>query len=517
MKNLFLSEDGVLFKIIRAISIIICALLLVGVFVYMKNPFWDGGPNSGIAYSSTLLLLAGYSAYLVLVFFMAKKLPEKVLRILGIVFFVCFFAALISIVVTIQVCPDVDLNHSYDQALSMLKKKTHVFTYGEYFSVCTNNIPHGMFVYWMFFIGKKLGVSNFRLLGGCCNVVGIMIAVYCLTGIVRRCFSKRAAFFVLCVLAVNPVLYAYCPYYYTDTLSLPFLAGGAYLLVIGLTDMDKKIKSSICLLFGGLTIGLATTMRVTSAFFLIAILVYGLFSVKFKKPFKDRFKACFEKVLTFLLCVAIGFILSRLVYYTFYNAQIDFETRDSARTATHYLMMGAKGNGSYDDGDVAFTSSFDTHEEKVENNMRVYRERIKNNGFSGNLKLIKEKETLVWGPGTHGYLQYIRYVTEESALHQFIMGENSKVFLNYCFAYNMGFFILMIISLLLRGKDAKASGIVNILAIYFCGAVLFYVFWESHPRHSMVFTIMCTILFGQICNIGKNIGKKGKKNGGNPA
>ena len=507
MKKLFLSEDGILFKIIRVISLIICILLIVGIFEYLKDPLWEGGNTSGITFLSILPMLAGYIAYLVLVFFLSKKLPEKVIGILSIVFFTGLFAALMSLAVIMQACPDVDLVHSYDQAVAMVEQNTHVFLNRDYYCFYTNNIPYGMFVYWMFFIGSKLGITNFRLLGGCCNVVGIMIAVYCLTGIARKCFSKRAAFFVLCILIANPMLYAYCPFYYTDTLSLPFLAGGAYLIVTGITDMENKIKSGICLLLGGLTIGLATSIRVTSVFFLIAVIVCGLFSIRFKKPFKEYFKDRFEKVLTFLVCVAIGFIISRLVYYAFFNAQIDFDTRDTSVPAAHYLMMGAKGYGFYDGGDVDFTQSFETHEEKVENDMRMYRERIKNNGFKGNMDLISKKENNVWASGTHAYQQYIRNVTEESAIHRFIMGDTSKVFLNYCFAFNTGFFVLMIVSLLLRGKNADASRIVNIFAIYFCGAVLFYVFWESHPRHAITFMIMLTALFGQIVNIGKTNNK----------
>ena len=62
---------------------------------------------------------------------------------------------------------------------------------------------------------------------------------------------------------------------------------------------------------------------------------------------------------------------------------------------------------------MRFTRSFPTHEEKVENNKKVYLEHLRENGVLGNLKLAIKKEAIVWGIGTHGYTQYTKNVVEK--------------------------------------------------------------------------------------------------------
>ena len=84
------------------------------------------------------------------------------------------------------------------------------------------------------------------------------------------------------------------------------------------------------------------------------------------------------------------------------------DTYDSAITIEHFLMMGSHGNGTYNVKDMRFTRSFPTHEEKVENNKKVYLEHLRENGVLGNLKLAIRKEAIVWGIGTHGYTQYTK-------------------------------------------------------------------------------------------------------------
>lgn len=58
-------------------------------------------------------------------------------------------------------------------------------------------------------------------------------------------------------------------------------------------------------------------------------------------------------------------------------------------------MMGSHGNGTYNVKDMRFTRSFPTHEEKVENNKKVYLEHLRENGVLGNLKLAIKKEAIV--------------------------------------------------------------------------------------------------------------------------
>ena len=89
-------------------------------------------------------------------------------------------------------------------------------------------------------------------------------------------------------------------------------------------------------------------------------------------------------------------------------------------------MMGSHGNGTYNVKDMRFTRSFPTHEEKVENNKKVYLEHLRENGVLGNLKLAIKKEAIVWGIGTHGYTQYTKNVVEKTTCYDWLVGKKIR-------------------------------------------------------------------------------------------
>jgi hypothetical protein len=140
---------------------------------------------------------------------------------------------------------------------------------------------------------------------------------------------------------------------------------------------------------------------------------------------------------------------------------------------------------------VKFTRSFKTHDEKVENTTRVWIERIKANGLIGNIKLILRKEVIVWAIGTRGYVQYTQFVEEENDLYHSISGQNSIYFRSYMQAYNVILFLLIGLGVFFdRGK----RDYIFMLSIYWIGAIVFYMFWEAHMRHSMSFLVLLSMM-----------------------
>jgi len=160
--------------------------------------------------------------------------------------------------------------------------------------------------------------------------------------------------------------------------------------------------------------------------------------------------------------------------------------------ATHFLMMASTGDGTFDDKDVKFTQSFPTHDEKVENNLRVYKERIKENGVIGNIKLVIFKEAQVWGMGPHAFPSYTEFVTEETLVYNLIRGDKSSWFFCYVQGYNAAFFLMLLYSTI-KGRNGY-SIFQQIIAIYLIGSIVFYMFWEANPRHVFCIMILSSFL-----------------------
>lgn len=388
------------------------------------------------------------------------------------------FCIQMYIVFHMQLMPKVDLSHIYNQCLTMLEKGTPQITDHEYFGFNTNNIPVTIVLYHVFRFSRAVGLTNYRLAGGIFNVLLLLIVYSLLFQILKKITTLQITAAVMLLLLTNPAFYAYASYYYTDTISLAFTVASAYFMVCGVFAYQRK--KFLFFPLAGFFMGLAYQVRVTSVFLIIAVALCLLVK-KYWKPFM-QYGSLF----------AIGFLAFTLLWQPLYGYHVNFDTTDSSTTVEHFLMMGSTKKGTYNKADVKFTKSFDTHEEKVKNNLKVYKQRIKENGIWGNLRLAVIKESIVWGIGSRGYQQYTEHVAEKTPCYDYISGEKSAGFKAWMQAYNIVLFLMILLGVL----NAKKENGMNmfILSVYWGGALLFYLFWEAHPRHALSFLPFLTML-----------------------
>lgn len=418
-----------------------------------------------------LLMLICYAVLLMGVLALSRRLSEKTLGYLIIA--EIFLAAVVQmyIVFHMQLVPKVDLNHIYKQCVDMVETGKHTFSGSKYFAYNTNNIPLAIVIYYVFRIAAFIGV-DYRIAGGMFNVLLIFIMYVAAFLILKKVTTIRTTVVYMALLLTNPAFYVYAPYYYTDTISAGLLMAGVCFFIYG-CDKKKRHWKVIHFLIGGFLLGFATCIRVTSIFILLAASV----CVLLKRQWKQLFTLGIP-----LLC---GFLIFQAAWSGVYHYHVDMDTYDSAITVEHFLMMGSHDNGTYDVKDMRFTRSFPTHEEKVENNKKVYLEHLRENGVLGNLKLMIKKEAIVWGFGTHGYTQYTENVVEKTACYEWLAGEKSSLFKAYMQAYNIILYVLILAGVLCTLHKKETDKYSWILAIYWCGALVFYIFWEAHPRQSV--------------------------------
>ena len=433
-----------------------------------------------VSITGVLPVLICYTALLMGILVLSRKLPGRVLHYLIIAGIVLAVIVQVSIVLKMQLVPKVDLNHIYDQCAEMVRTGETSFDGAKYFVYNTNNIPLAIVIYYVFRVAAFADV-DFRIAGGLFNVLFILIMYVSAFIILKKVTTIRTTFVYMAVLLTNPVFYAYASYYYTDTISAGLVMAGVCFLICG-SKKNKKFRKTIYFLLAGFLIGFAACIRVTSIFILLAVAVWILLNRYWKQ------------LLILGVSLLCGLLMFQLAWGALYQHHVSMDTYDSAITVEHFLMMGSHGNGTYDYEDVKYTRSFPTHEEKVKNNKEVYFEHLRENGVLGNLKLIIKKEAIVWGIGAHGYSQYTENVVNKTACYEWIVGKKSAIFRAYMQAYNIVLYVLILAGACCALHKKNSDKYSWILGIYWCGALVFYIFWEAHPRHSMSILPLLTML-----------------------
>jgi len=432
-----------------------------------------------VDYKWMVLFAIIYCLVLCGVFYLCKMMPELKLKYLMYAMIMFAFWVQIVIVIHMKVIPKVDLKHIYNQVIDMLELNTMKFTNEKYFSFYTNNIPIGIVVYWIFRIAETIGFTDYRLVGGIFNVFMILIIYIFAYKLLRRMTNERVSFIVMFVVLTNPIFYAYASYYYTDTISLGIMLPSVYFMFVALKE-NYSIKKCGLYIVAGILIGLAAQIRVTSIFIVLAIVVFLVLKQQWKELIKSGSS------------LLLGLLVFSAIWNGIYDYHIDFDTTEKAVPIQHFLMMGSKEKGTYDDDDVKFTRSFKTHDEKVENTTKVWLERIKENGIIGNIQLVAIKEIVVWCIGTRGYLQYTQFVEAENICYHFISGQRSIYFRSFMQAYNVVLFLLIGLGIWSDKKEKRDEML--ILSIYWAGAIVFYMFWEAHMRHATSFLVLLTMM-----------------------
>lgn len=427
-----------------------------------------------------LPVLMCYAALLMGILALSRRLSERILYCLIIAGM--FFAAIVQIyiVLNMQLIPKVDLNHIYAKCVNMVETGKNTFSGSKYFAYNTNNIPLAIVIYYVFRIAAFAGV-NYRIAGGLFNVLLIFIMYASAFLILKKVTTIRTTAVYMAVLLTNPAFYAYAPYYYTDTISAGLVMAGVAFIVYG-CHKKKNLRKIIYFLTAGFLIGFATCIRVTSIFILLAAGVWILLNKYWKK------------LITLGIPVLCGLLIFQMMWGVIYRHHVDMDTYDSAITVEHFLMMGSHDSGTYNVKDMRFTRSFPTHEEKVKNNKKVYLEHLRENGVVGNLKLAIKKEAIVWGIGSHGYVQYTKNVLEKTTCYKWLVGKKSGLFRTYMQAYNVMLYVLILAGVFCAFRKKKTDKYSWVLAIYWCGALVFYIFWEAHPRQSVSILPLLTML-----------------------
>lgn len=380
--------------------------------------------------------------------------------------------------VNIKAIPMVDLANIHKEAILMLESGE--ITSYNYFGRYGNNIPIVILIYLIFKSAITIGIDDLRLVGIIFNVIMISIGIVFSYLIILKLKNKKVALIFLILCLFNPVLYVYTPYYYTDTISIPFMMAGIYIFIKSEEEKNLYLKRFYQFLIAAI-IFFGFKIRATVGIIGIAIVLY--------KFYISKRKEC----ILFILFFTIGIFIANFNYRLLEDKYVRFDKSSYEFPVTHWIMMGHQGEGGYSSADVEFTQSFETKSEKTKANLETLNKRLKEMGLTGYLELIGKKMQIVWSGGTHRYEQYLSTAEEYTGLYNYIVGDQNDIYVYYCQIFNGSLIFLILFGAInyIRKKSIDYFSAVYLLLF---GAIIFYLLWEAHPKYSISFMLLMILL-----------------------
>ena len=463
-------------------------------FLDERTSFWQKG---GLMCVGVILLIQ----FVVLFSKWIEKFSEHMCKVfIGVLFallVVCQFVFLYTMKIQLRY----DALKVLDEAVSLCKtgmvSPAHL---DGYFARYTNNYPI-LFLTGLFLkVGSVIGIVDTDYHGavfllGSVNILAIDAAIYFSLKLVRKLKGIRGAcVFALCV-CLNPLFVIWVPFYYTNTLAMPFIALILYFFY--LLFVENKCSQNVymwAMAFGlGVCIVAGVKIRATTLLTIVACIMYVIFLSQDKIGKEDGKKLLKENFLKvcFLL---IGMLATLSVYKVVETKLVSFDYTDSAFPAIHWINMGAGGTGEYNIWDEQKTMSFLTAEEKRAVNWESYLERLNELGVKGYANLLLQKLKLTFGDAGAGYRGELGVSDAYNDANLFLVGGKAD-FVGFSIQLQYVFSLICIIctltKLLFCQKKGSNYGVVIFWNI--AGAFVFHMLWEAGNIYSLSFAMLFPI------------------------
>lgn len=290
---------------------------------------------------------------------------------------------------------------------------------------------------------------------------------------------------ILCVLFLP--YYTYCTYFYTDSVSMPFAILSVYLFICGY-DSQKLFNKIALFFFSGVACAVGFALKGSVIIVLVAAVIYMIY------------KGGIKKILLGSSTIVAGFLILTIAFnglVSSLNITTDEILEKEKYPLTHWVMMGLKGKGGFDQDDSTFTRKAGNYEEKKAANIQEIKSRLSEYGLIGLAKHLIIKANFTWSDGTywishHIYEPYNGY----NFLHSFFLMDGScyPIFSSISAAMQILMLIMICVSLFSCIKKPKFDYI-TLLHIIIFGVYLFFLIWETRSRYIFNFTPIFIIVW----------------------
>lgn len=356
--------------------------------------------------------------------------------------------------------------------------------HNNYFARYTNNQALLVILSLIYWACGKISGSMPLTVPVLINTAGLHISYILMYFIAGKLFKDRfTPLFCAVAGAGFSVFYTYTPYFYTDSMSMPFAMGSMYLFLCGTENPKMKTKIPQ-LIFSGLLLIAGFKIKGNVIILLPVYLLYLAVTCT-----KMNRKAYLKT-----LCILLAGIIASSAVCTAFIKSFDIadesELEEIQFPPEHWVMMGLHDRGGFYINDFWFTVNSGNYEQKKEADINEIKSRITDYGIAGMIKHIAKKVSYTWGDGTYFIGYYLRHCKETSIFKSFVA--KSDVFMFLCSVYQC-MLLFMILFSFINGALSERQGKEIFLKIVICGVYFFFLIWETRSRYLVNFSPMFII------------------------
>ena len=482
--------SDVLRKLLLLLTIALTSICAIAVLINNhKFNLQDGFLSSNRPLLAVAIII--FAAFLLLGVLLFRKmidgLSEKGLRICSIVLFAVLALGMITSIAVFRSYPPTDSDVTLNESLAIAKGAENTVDQSLiYFSIYKNNNLFTLMHVPFFKLMLALGVTDFLLPFTIINAL-IVYASHIFTYFAaKRLFGGKNAVTVLLICVLNPALYIFIHFIYTNTYSLLPMT-----IIVWLFSLmkDERRKSRIAIysaIIGALGV-FGYYIRPTSVFPIIAAAVCAIIHlIGSGEQFKNQLKKYACAGLAFVLAFGVCFIGANLAMKPF--------VKDSSKNlpTIHWIAMSFYGDGGYN---AEFRNNMvrqKNTEEMKKYAAETLKDTIKEKGVLGIGKHMVYKLVATWSDGSFAYSNRLTRSSSSSGIYDYIAGEKRNFAMLYSQALRLAMFVLILIALISLIKNRKSAML--LFAVTLLGAMTFYMMWEIKSEYALPFIFILAIL-----------------------
>lgn len=457
-------------------------------------------PFSIFKVMNPVVILVGAIILLIGLYFLNKglsKCNEKKLLWISIGSFIVLFLLQFFFARYFKVYPTWDFGKVYDEAYDLSLQFRQIDKY--FYFYCPNNLPILLLVTGLFKIFRFIGLTDMLTPLILVNLGVVFLSVWIMFLFIKEMYGlQRATLFSVLSLLITP-FYTYTTIVYTDTLGMILPILSLYLYAKIYRSPKKEMGLIITL---GLVLGIGGLLKTHALVVLVAILIHYFLTRK-------------DEIIQLSVSLILVVLVTMLSYKIATKPLIPIVSSEVGFPKTHWVMMGVKGFGGYDDDDTNMTrflkdSGWSNDEIQAEH-IRIIKERVEDFGIRGFMNHLNTKLNFTWSDGTYFAPEKLKREPISTNTYQdYIFGNKNLPYLYVSQIVHVVILFLMCLSGIRILKDKPSFESVMTLSAF--GVMLFLLIWETRSRYLMiylpVFVVLASHGFGQFTQMFQKIKRK---------
>jgi hypothetical protein len=361
--------------------------------------------------------------------------------------------------------------------------------YQEYFAMFITNLG-GLFLFrCVFSVYSLFGGNDFFAAALVVNIILLELMVYALYDSARRLAGCKAGLMALFILGMFLPFYTMGAVFYTDVLSMPFVAL-TYNFYLRGKDANGVHRRIMLFAAAGAAAGIGATIKFTTAIALIAVAIDFVLTTEWRR------KEVLMRIAELAAAIAV-FALLLTGFHGYMSSKQDAELVNARRhPLSHWVAMGLHGSGGYDWQDYENSKALPNASVRKAANAELIKARIRDNGFSGMFALLTRKTALDFGNGTYALSDFLDDApANQTALHNIVLyaGKHYDVYAHVATGMSLALLLLAICGAALSIR--RPGHIAPWVSLF--GLLMFLCFWETSARYTqnhLPLMIICAVL-----------------------